>query len=158
MYSSIGQLAQRRVRAGSLADHPRYELQYQVGLRELNGNSYLWVDEAKIKSESFPADVLGLERVENGPAFVRPKSLRKSDGKLIAAEEVAAAVPRLHAALRAHGASPCAPGSVLLSCRPADGGPPMHVVALYAPSGALGPRVKGLERQAMHARLRLAAA
>ena len=80
----IGQLAQRRIRAGSPADHPRYELQYQVGLRELNGNSYLWVDEAKIKSETFPADVLGLERVENGPAFVRPLSLRKSDGKLIA--------------------------------------------------------------------------
>ena len=83
----IGQLAQRRVRAGSPADHPRYELQYQVGLRELNGNSYLWVDEAKIKSESFPADVLGLERVENGPAFVRPQSLRKSDGKVIAATD-----------------------------------------------------------------------
>lgn len=80
----IGQLAQRRIRAGSPADHPRYELQYQVGLRELNGNSYLWVDEAKIKSETFPADVLGLERVENGPAFVRPLTLRKSDGKLIA--------------------------------------------------------------------------
>jgi phosphate transport system permease protein len=80
----IGQLAQRRIRAGSPADHPRYELQYQVGLREINGNSYLWVDEAKIKSESFPADVLGLERVENGPAFVRPLTLRKSDGKVIA--------------------------------------------------------------------------
>jgi len=85
----IGQLAQRRIRAGSPADHPRYELQYQVGLRELNGNSYLWVDEAKIKSESFPADVLGLERVENGPAFVRPLSLRKSDGKLIAVTDTA---------------------------------------------------------------------
>ncbi|MEI6794651.1 MAG: phosphate ABC transporter permease PstA [Verrucomicrobiota bacterium] len=85
----IGQLAQRRVRAGSPADNPRYELQYQVGLRELNGNSYLWVDEAKIKSESFPADVLGLERVENGPAFVRPQSLRKSDGKVIPATDAA---------------------------------------------------------------------
>ncbi|GBL23266.1 probable ABC transporter permease protein YqgH [Opitutia bacterium] len=85
----IGQLAQRRIRAGSPADHPRYELQYQVGLRELNGNSYLWVDEAKIKSETFPADVLGLERVENGPAFVRPLSLRKTDGKLIAATDAA---------------------------------------------------------------------
>ena len=85
----IGQLAQRRVRAGSPADNPRYELQYQVGLRELNGNSYLWVDEAKIQSESFPADVLGLERVENGPAFVRPQSLRKSDGKVIPATDAA---------------------------------------------------------------------
>ena len=34
----VGQLAQRRIRAGSPADHPRYERQYQVGLRELNGN------------------------------------------------------------------------------------------------------------------------
>ena len=85
----IGQLAQRRIRAGSPADNPRYELQYQVGLRELNGNSYLWVDEAKIKSERFPDDVLGLERVENGPAFVRPLTLRKSDGKLIAVTETA---------------------------------------------------------------------
>jgi phosphate transport system permease protein len=83
----IGQLAQRRIRAGSPADQPRYERQYQVGLRELNGNSYLWIDEAKIKSESFPADVMGLERVENGPAFVRPQSLRKSDGKVIPATD-----------------------------------------------------------------------
>jgi phosphate transport system permease protein len=83
----IGQLAQRRIRAGSPADQPRYERQYQVGLRELNGNSYLWIDEAKIKSETFPADVLGLERVENGPAFVRPQSLRKSDGKVIPATD-----------------------------------------------------------------------
>ena len=85
----IGQLAQRRVRAGSPADHPVYERQYQVGLRELNGNSYLWVDEAKIKGEAFPADVLGLERVENGPAFVRPQSLRKSDGVVIAVADPA---------------------------------------------------------------------
>jgi phosphate transport system permease protein len=85
----IGQLAQRRIRAGSPADHPVYERQYQVGLRELNGNSYLWIDEAKIKSESFPADVLGLERVENGPAFVRPQSLRKSDGLVIAVADPA---------------------------------------------------------------------
>jgi phosphate transport system permease protein len=79
----IGQLAQRRIRAGSTAENPRYERQYQVGLRELNGNSYLWVDETKIKAEVFPTDVLGLERVEHGPAFVRPQSLRKSDGKVV---------------------------------------------------------------------------
>ena len=83
----IGQLAQRRIRAGSPADQPKYERQYQVGLRELNGNSYLWVDEAKIKAETFPADILGLERVENGPAFVRPQSLRRSDGQVVAIAE-----------------------------------------------------------------------
>jgi len=85
----IGQLAQRRIRAGSPADQPKYERQYQVGLRELNGNSYLWVDEAKIKAETFPADILGLERVENGPAFVRPQSLRRSDGQVVAIAEPA---------------------------------------------------------------------
>ena len=85
----IGQLAQRRIRAGTPAGEPRYELQYQVGLRELNGNSYLWVDEARIKGETFPADVLGLERVENGPAFVRPQSLRKSDGRVVSATDAA---------------------------------------------------------------------
>jgi len=79
----IGQLAQRRIRAGSTADNPRYERQYQVGLRELNGNSFLWIDETKIKAEVFPTDILGLERVEHGPAFVRPQSLRKSDGKVV---------------------------------------------------------------------------
>ena len=42
---------------------------------------------AKIKGETFPADVLGLERVENGPAFVRPQSLRQSDGKVIPATD-----------------------------------------------------------------------
>ena len=85
----IGQLAQRRIRAGSPADQPKYERQYQVGLRELNGNSYLWVDEARIRAETFPADILGLERVENGPAFVRPQSLRRSDGKVVAIAEPA---------------------------------------------------------------------
>jgi len=85
----IGQLAQRRIRAGSPADQPKYERQYQVGLRELNGNSYLWVDEVRIKAETFPADILGLERVENGPAFVRPQSLRRSDGKVVAIAEPA---------------------------------------------------------------------
>ena len=85
----IGQLAQRRIRAGSPADQPKYERQYQVGLRELNGNSYLWVDEARIKAETFPADILGLERVENGPAFVRPQSLRRSDGQVVAIAEPA---------------------------------------------------------------------
>ena len=83
----IGQLAQRRVRPGSPATAPRYERQYQVGLRELNGNSYVWVDESRVKGETFPADVLGLERMENGPAFVRPVSLRRADGKVVLAGE-----------------------------------------------------------------------
>ncbi len=99
----IGQLAQRRIRAGSPADQPKYERQYQVGLRELNGNSYLWVDEARIKAETFPADILGLERVENGPAFVRPRSLRRSDGQVVAIAE-----PAFEAAFQAEVAAAAA--------------------------------------------------
>ena len=99
----IGQLAQRRLRAGSPTDQPKYERQYQVGLRELNGNSYLWVDEARIKAETFPADILGLERVENGPAFVRPQSLRRSDGKVVAIAE-----PAFEAAFQAEVAAAAA--------------------------------------------------
>ena len=99
----IGQLAQRRIRAGSPADQPKYERQYQVGLRELNGNSYLWVDEARIKTETFPADILGLERVENGPAFVRPQSLRRSDGQVVAIAE-----PAFEAAFQAEVAAAAA--------------------------------------------------
>ena len=99
----IGQLAQRRIRAGSPADQPKYERQYQVGLRELNGNSYLWVDEARIKAETFPADILGLERVENGPAFVRPQSLRRSDGQVVAIAE-----PAFEAAFQAEVAAAAA--------------------------------------------------
>ncbi|MFM7241738.1 MAG: phosphate ABC transporter permease PstA [Opitutia bacterium] len=99
----IGQLAQRRIRAGSPADQPKYERQYQVGLRELNGNSYLWVDEARIKAETFPADILGLERVENGPAFVRPRSLRRADGQVVAVAD-----PAFEAAFQAEVAAAAA--------------------------------------------------
>ena len=81
--SLIGQLAQRRIRPGSPASAPRYERQYQVGLRELNGHSYVWVDESRVRAEEFPADVLGLERMENGPAFVRPMRLTRADGRVV---------------------------------------------------------------------------
>ena len=76
----IGQLAQRRVRPDSPASGPRYERQYQVGLKEVNGTSYVWIDEPKIAQESFDPVVLGLERMENGPAFVIPVALVDSRG------------------------------------------------------------------------------
>jgi len=107
----LGQLAQRRVKSSSPANAPRYERQYQVGLRELNGQSFLWVDESEVVSESFPADVVGLERMENGPAFVRPVALVRADGSrleasspgffpaLLAEVERAESVRRRHSAL-----------------------------------------------------------
>jgi phosphate transport system permease protein len=83
----LGQLAQRRIRPGSPASDPRYERQYQVGLREVNGGSYVWVDEKKISQESIEPAVLGLERMENGPAFVVPVALVDSQGIRIPAGE-----------------------------------------------------------------------
>ncbi|MEY2820434.1 MAG: hypothetical protein RL105_6 [Verrucomicrobiota bacterium] len=83
----LGQLAQRRVKPTSPADNLVYERQYQVGLRELNGQSFIWLDESVIASESLPADVLGLERMEHGPAFVRPVQLIAHDGVRTGAAE-----------------------------------------------------------------------
>ena len=76
----IGQLVQRRVRPGSPAVNPVYERQYQVGLRELNGFSYIWKDEGEIVKEFFNPATMGLERVENGPAFVTPLALIDAQG------------------------------------------------------------------------------
>lgn len=63
------------------------ERQYQVGLREVNGQSYQWVDESIIKSESTPPSVMALERMENGAAFVLPQELKMSNGQKITATD-----------------------------------------------------------------------
>jgi phosphate transport system permease protein len=83
----IGQLAQRRIRPGSPASDPRYERQYQVGLKEVNGNSYVWIDEKKVTQESFDPSVLGLERMENGPAFVVPVAFVDAKGIRVEASQ-----------------------------------------------------------------------
>lgn len=77
----IGQFVQRRVRPNSPASDPQYERQYQIGLRELNSTSYVWVDELNITDEKFTTETLGLERMENGPAFIIPKAIVDSAGK-----------------------------------------------------------------------------
>ncbi|NBY43040.1 MAG: phosphate ABC transporter permease PstA [Verrucomicrobia bacterium] len=77
----VGQFVQRRVRSNSPASDPRYERQYQIGLRELNSTSYVWVDELNITDEKFTLETLGLERMENGPAFITPKVIVDSAGK-----------------------------------------------------------------------------
>lgn len=106
----LGQLAQRRIKPSSPAAAPRYERQYQVGLRELNGQSFLWVDETEVVSESFPSGVLGLERMENGPAFVRPVALVRADGTRLEAADAGfhpallAEVERAHSVRRRHAA------------------------------------------------------
>ncbi len=77
----VGQFVQRRVRSNSPASDPHYERQYQIGLRELNSTSYVWVDELNITEEKFVPETLGLERMENGPAFITPKTIVDSTGK-----------------------------------------------------------------------------
>ena len=94
----IGQLAQRRIRPGSPASDPRFERQYQVGLRELNGNSYVWLDEQKIVQETINPTLLGLERMENGPAFVLPLALVDAQGQRFLAT-APAFLPALQAGL-----------------------------------------------------------
>jgi phosphate transport system permease protein len=88
----IGPVIQRRIRPGSPASAPVYERQYQVGLREVNGQAYQWFDEGRISKETFSLEVMGLERMENGPAFIRPVRLTTSTGKVYqATDEVFAA-------------------------------------------------------------------
>jgi len=77
----VGQFVQRRIRPNSPASDPQYERQYQIGLRELNNTSYVWVDELNITDEKFTTETLGLERMENGPAFISPKTIVDSAGK-----------------------------------------------------------------------------
>jgi len=77
----VGQFVQRRIRSNSPASDPHYERQYQIGLRELNNTSYVWVDELNIVDEKFNSETLGLERMENGPAFITPKTVVDSTGK-----------------------------------------------------------------------------
>ena len=73
--------------------------------------------------------------------------------KQLSSTELAEAEPTLAAALSAS----CQPGSVTLVCTP-DDGLPLCVIVLYAPSGAVSPMVKGLEKQAALFRLGLSGA
>jgi ABC-type phosphate transport system auxiliary subunit len=88
----ISQSVQRRVRPNSTSSDPRFEHQYQIGLRELNSTSYIWVDEINIVEEKFDNKILGFERMENGPAFIIPKVIIDSSGKKIVADENSLAV------------------------------------------------------------------
>ena len=85
----LGPLAQNRLKPGTPPAEGKMERQYQVGLREVNGQSYQWVDESIIKSESTPPSVMALERMENGAAFVLPQELKMSNGQKIAATDPA---------------------------------------------------------------------
>lgn len=83
----LGPLAQNRLKPGTPPAEGKMERQYQVGLREVNGQSYQWVDESIIKSESTPPSVMALERMENGAAFVLPQELKMSNGQKITATD-----------------------------------------------------------------------
>jgi len=83
----LGPLAQTRLKPGTPVVEGREERQYQVGLREVNGQSYQWVDATAVRGETFPVSVLALERLENGAAFVLPRALRQPDGSVIPATD-----------------------------------------------------------------------
>jgi 16S rRNA C967 or C1407 C5-methylase (RsmB/RsmF family) len=91
---------------------------------------------------------LSKQRVDIRPATAARLLRCPTSAAAISAEELQQHEPELLEALRAT----CQPGSVVLSCI-GDDGLPLHLAALYAPSGALGARVNALERQALLSRL-----
>ena len=85
----LGPLAQERLKPGTPPADGILERQYQVGLREVNGQSFVWVDAAAARAASRPEGALALERMENGAAFLLPAGLRLADGGRLAASDPA---------------------------------------------------------------------
>ena len=92
----LGPLAQERLKPGTPPAAGLLERQYQVGLRERNGQSFAWVDASEVVDVTFPAGALALERMENGAAFLLPAELRLADGGRLPASD-----PGFHARLEA---------------------------------------------------------
>lgn len=85
----LGPMAQERLKPGTPPADGVLERQYQVGLREANGQSFAWVDAAAVRSSSLPEGALALERMENGAAFLLPAELRLIDGSRVPASDPA---------------------------------------------------------------------
>jgi phosphate transport system permease protein len=83
----LGPLIQERIKPGTSPAAGLEERQYQIGLREVNGQSFAWVDAAAVRSTSLPLGALALERYENGAAFLLPAELRFADGARIPASD-----------------------------------------------------------------------
>ena len=82
--------------AGS--DTVRYELNVKRGNREIYGqsNDFRWIDENRIHARSTPADIVHLERLENGNFHGRLVELRVGAQKLdVAGEQLFAELQRL---------------------------------------------------------------
>jgi len=96
----LGPLAQERLKPGTPPANAILERQYQVGLREVNGQSFAWVDASAVRSSTLPEGALALERMENGAAFLLPSGLRLADGTRVGADDPAF-LPRLQALIDA---------------------------------------------------------
>jgi phosphate transport system permease protein len=96
----LGPLAQERLKPGTPPANAILERQYQVGLREVNGQSFAWVDASAVRSSTLPEGALALERMENGAAFLLPSGLRLADGSRVGADDPAF-LPRLQALIDA---------------------------------------------------------
>jgi phosphate transport system permease protein len=83
----LGPLIQERIKPGTSPAAGLEERQYQIGLREVNGQSFAWVDAAAVRSTSRPLGALALERMENGAAFLLPSELRMSDGSRLSSAD-----------------------------------------------------------------------
>ncbi len=85
----LGPLVQERLKPGTPPAAGLLERQYQIGLREQNGQSFAWIDASAVRSSSLPPGALALERMENGAAFLLPAELRLAGGSRLAASDPA---------------------------------------------------------------------
>jgi len=70
--------------------------QLKVGNRDVTGGDFLWVPDAEIRSRTFPADAVVVERLEWGNFYGRPIELRDGDRVLATGvEPVWSALPDL---------------------------------------------------------------
>ena len=53
--------------------------QLRIGNRDLYGSDFVWLDNSKVPSRSFPAAALSIERLEWGPFFGFPVELKRPD-------------------------------------------------------------------------------
>ena len=83
----LGPLAQDRIKPGTPSVDNFREFQFQIGLREYNGQSFTWVDVTAVKAQHYPATAMALERMENGAAFLIPTGLRLADGTVLPATD-----------------------------------------------------------------------
>jgi phosphate transport system permease protein len=93
--SLTGQVVDRESVPGKRGE---YRIKLKIANRDLYGEDFVWVDEAAIAGQAYPADIAVVERTEWGPLIGTLKELR--DGEAIAARGPQATAIELRRRLR----------------------------------------------------------